>query len=201
MPGQNGHGFPRGVERGLARTKRVCRWARRWPRHPPSRKRVNAKLVHARTRTSSNRMPTDHCHLFRSYRRKRRVESAFDVTGPSYDLLVGLHALVRWSDSVVGVSGTYAARARRLPSRAKIQAAAVLPSEHELGGAVLLLTPVLGAMVLWAGDRSAARSPGRGSGSVVVLAAIATPCWPAERKIQTWLAAAPDCGERPLPGL
>jgi hypothetical protein len=22
-----------------------------------------------------------------------------------------------------------------------------------------------------------------------------------ERKIQTWLAAAPDCGERPLPGL
>ena len=151
-------------------------------------------------------MPTDHCHLFRSYRRKRRVESAFDVTGPSYDLLVGLHALgAVVGFGAVGVSGTYAARARSAaePRQDPGLRRYFHPSTNWAERS-LLLTPVLGAMVLWAGDRSAASQPWPwiGLGCWVLAAAIATGrCWPAERKIQTWLAAAPDCGERPLPGL
>jgi hypothetical protein len=62
----------------------------------------------------------------------------------------------------------------------------------------LLLTPVLGAIALWTGDRSAVSQawPWIGLGCWVLAAAIATAfCWPAERRIQTWLADGGDPGE------
>ena len=118
------------------------------------------------------------------------------MTGPSYDLLVGLHALSAVVGfGAVGVSGTYAARAR---SAAEPQAQEGLkryfqPSTNWAERS-LFLTPVLGAIVLWAGDSSAVSQawPWIGLGCWVLAVGIATGlCWPAERKIQMWLADAP----------
>jgi hypothetical protein len=128
------------------------------------------------------------------------------MTGPSYDLLVGLHALSAVVGfGAVGVSGTYAARAR---SAAEPQAQEGLkryfqPSTNWAERS-LFLTPVLGAIVLWAGDSSAVSQawPWIGLGCWVLAVGIATGlCWPAERKIQMWLADAPVHGEGPVSGL
>jgi hypothetical protein len=127
------------------------------------------------------------------------------MTGPSYDLLVGLHALSAVVGfGAVGVSGTYAARAR----------SAAAPQVHDglkryfhpstnWAERSLLLTPLLGAIVLWAGDSSAVSQtwPWIGLGCWVLAVGIATGlCWPAERKIQAWLADAPVDEEGPVPG-
>ena len=134
-------------------------------------------------------------------------ESAFEMTGPSYDLLVGLHALsVVVGFGAVGVSGYYAARAR---SAAEPQAQEGLkryfqPRARTGAERSLFLTPVLGAIVLWAGDSSAVSQawPWIGLGCWVLAVGIATGlCWPAERKIQMWLADAPVHGEGPVSGL
>ncbi len=128
------------------------------------------------------------------------------MTGPSYDLLVGLHALSAVVGfGAVGVSGTYAARARSAaePRQDPGLQRYFRPSTNWAERS-LLLTPVLGAIVLWAGDRSAVWQvwPWIGLGCWILAAAVATSrCWPAERKIQTWFADVPDSGERPLPGL
>jgi hypothetical protein len=128
------------------------------------------------------------------------------MTGPSYDVLVGLHVLSAVVGfGAVGVSGTYATRAR---SAAEPRQDPGLRRYFHPGTnwaeRSLLLTPVLGAILLWAGDRSAASKawPWIGLGCWVLAVAIVTGrCWPAERKIQTWLGAAPDGAEQPLPGL
>ncbi|MGD0285312.1 MAG: hypothetical protein ABSC31_02850 [Acidimicrobiales bacterium] len=128
------------------------------------------------------------------------------MTGPSYDLLVGLHALSAVVGfGAVGVSGTYAARARSAaePRQDPGLQRYFHPSTNWAERS-LLLTPVLGAIVLWAGDRSAVWQvwPWIGLGCWILAAAIATSrCWPAERRIQTWLADVPESRERPLPGL
>jgi hypothetical protein len=105
----------------------------------------------------------------------------------------------------VGVSGTYAARARSAaePRQDPGLQRYFHPSTNWAERS-LLLTPVLGAIVLWAGDRSAVWQVWQwiGLGCWILAAAIATSrCWPAERRIQTWLADVPESRERPLPGL
>jgi len=128
------------------------------------------------------------------------------MRGPSYDLLVGLHALsAAVGFGAVGVSGTYAARARSAaePRQDPGLQRYFHPSTNWAERS-LFLTPVLGAIVLWAGDRSAVWQvwPWIGLGCWILAAAIATSrCWPAERKIQAWLADVPESGERPPPGL
>jgi len=128
------------------------------------------------------------------------------VTGPGYDLLVGLHALSAVVGfGAVGVSGAYAARARAVtePRQDPGLQRYFHPSTNWAERS-LLLTPVLGAIVLWAGDRSAAWHawPWIGLGCWILAVAIATGrCWPAERRIQTWLADVPVRGEGPVPGL
>ena len=97
------------------------------------------------------------------------------MTGPSYDLLVGLHVL----SAVVGfgavsVSGTYAGRARSLA--APHQDPGLRRYFHpgtNWAERSLLLTPVLGAVVLWSGDRAAASQawPWIGLGCWVLAAA------------------------------
>ena len=125
------------------------------------------------------------------------------MTGPSYDLVVGLHVL----SAVVGfgavsVSGAYASRARSVaePHRDPGLKRYFHPGTNWAERA-LLLTPVLGAIVLWSGDRSAVSQvwPWIGLGCWVLAAAVATGrCWPAERKMQAWLAAVPG-DEEPAP--
>ncbi len=123
------------------------------------------------------------------------------MTGPSYDLLVGLHVLSAVVGfGAVGVTGAYAARARCAaePGRDPALRRYFRPSTNWAERS-LFLTPVLGLIVLWAGDRSAASQvwPWIGLGCWVLAAAIATGlCWPAERKIQTWLAELPGGGEQ-----
>jgi hypothetical protein len=116
------------------------------------------------------------------------------MTGPGYDLLVALHVL----SAVVGfgavaVSGVYAAGARSAttPERDAKLARYFRPGTNWAERA-LLVTPVLGAIVLVVGDRPAATQlwPWAGLGCWVVATAVATGwCWPAERRIQQWLAA------------
>jgi len=117
------------------------------------------------------------------------------MTGPGYDLLVGAHVLSAVVGfGAVGVSGTYAARAR---SSANPRGEPALQRYFRPGTnwaeRVLLLTPVLGGILLWAGDRHAVSQPWPwiGLGCWVLAAAIASGlCWPAEQRIQAWLAAA-----------
>jgi len=128
------------------------------------------------------------------------------VTGAGYDALVGLHVLSAVVGfGAVGVSGTYAARAR---SAAEPRQDPTLRRYFRPGTnwaeRSLLLTPVLGGLVLWTGDRPAASQPWPwiGLGCWALAAAIASGwCWPAELRIQTWLAVTDDVRERPQPGL
>lgn len=119
------------------------------------------------------------------------------MTGPGYDLLVGLHVLSAVVGfGAVGVSGTYAARARSAGEPHKDPAVQRFfhPSTN-WAERCLLLTPALGLVVLWAGDHSAVSQiwPWTGLACWVLAAAIATgSCWPAERRIQIWLAGAPS---------
>ena len=128
------------------------------------------------------------------------------MTGPSYDLLVGLHAFSAVTGfGAVGVSGTYAARARSAaePRRDEGLRRYFHPSTNWAERA-LFLTPVLGVIVLWTGDRSAVSQvwPWIGLGCWVLAVGIATGlCWPAEGKIQAWLAAPSDLREHQAPGL
>ncbi|MGD0944546.1 MAG: DUF2269 family protein [Acidimicrobiales bacterium] len=122
------------------------------------------------------------------------------MTGPGYDLLVVLHALSAvLGFGAVGVTGTYATRARsvREPRKEPRLRRYFHPSTNWAERS-LLLTPVLGAVALWTGDRSAVSQawPWIGLGCWVLAAAIATAwCWPAERRIQTWLADSGDPDE------
>ena len=127
------------------------------------------------------------------------------MTGPEYDVLLAAHVL----SAVVGfgavaASGVYAARGRRTPDplRERSLLRYFRPGTN-WAARCLLLTPILGGTLLWAGDRSAASEawPWIGLGFWTLAAAIAGSwCWPAERKIQEWLAAVGD-QERPLPEL
>jgi hypothetical protein len=131
--------------------------------------------------------------LASQYRHKYGYERRGTLTGPGYDLLVILHVLSAVVGfGAVGVSGSYAARARL----------AVRPREQELlvryfapgtnwAERCLLVTPVLGAVVLVVGDRPAASQawPWIGLGCWVVAAGISSSwCWPAERRVQAWLS-------------
>ena len=115
------------------------------------------------------------------------------MTAPVYDLLVVLHVLSAVIGfGSVGVSGAYAARGR---SSANPRQDATLVRYFHPGTnwaeRTLLVTPVLGAVVLFAGDRSAASEvwPWIGLGAWACAAAMATAwCWPAERRIQAWLS-------------
>ncbi len=115
------------------------------------------------------------------------------MTAPVYDLLVVLHVLSAVIGfGSVGVSGAYAARGRS--SASPRQDATLLRYFHpgtNWAERTLLVTPVLGAIVLFAGDRSAASEvwPWIGLGAWAFAAAMATAwCWPAERRIQAWLS-------------
>ena len=118
------------------------------------------------------------------------------MTAPVYDLLVVLHVLSAVIGfGSVGVSGAYAARGR---SSANPRQDATLVRYFHPGTnwaeRTLLVTPVLGAIVLFAGDRSAASEiwPWIGLGAWTCAAAMATAwCWPAERRIQAWLSGDP----------
>ena len=122
------------------------------------------------------------------------------MTAPVYDLLVVLHVLSAVIGfGSVGVSGAYAARGRS--SANPRQDATLLRYFHpgtNWAERTLLVTPVLGAIVLFAGDRSAASEvwPWIGLGAWAFAAAMATAwCWPAERRIQAWLSG----GRLPTP--
>lgn len=115
------------------------------------------------------------------------------MTGPAYDLLVVLHVLSAVVGfGAVGVTGTYAARARstREPRRDARLGRYFTPGTN-WAERVLLLTPVLGAIVLVSGDRGAASQPWPwiGLGCWAAAAGIATAwSWPAERKVQSFFA-------------
>jgi hypothetical protein len=124
------------------------------------------------------------------------------MTGPGYDVLVGLHALSAVVGfGAVGVSGTYAARAR---SAAEPRGDAGLRRYFHPGTnwaeRCLLVTPVFGAILLWAGDSSAVSEvwPWIGLGCWLVSAGVASGlCWPAERRVQAFFAGPPEGGDRP----
>ncbi|MGA3352433.1 MAG: DUF2269 family protein [Acidimicrobiales bacterium] len=92
----------------------------------------------------------------------------------------------------VGVTGTYAARARSARDpRSEPRLVRYFRPGTNWAERSLLLTPLLGALVLSVGDRSAGSQPWPwvGLGCWAVAAAIASgSCWPAERRIQAWLA-------------
>jgi hypothetical protein len=128
------------------------------------------------------------------------------MTGPGYDLLVGLHALSAVVGfGAVGISGTYAARARSLAEpRGDDGLRRYFRTGANWAERSLFVTPVLGAIVLGVGDSSAVSQPWPwiGLGCWVLAAGIATGlCWPAERRIQIFFADTSDDGERPAPGL
>jgi len=115
------------------------------------------------------------------------------LTGPGYDLLVVLHVLSAVIGfGAVGVSGSYAARARSASKpREQERLVRYFSPGTNWAERCLLLTPVLGALVLGAGDRSAASQlwPWIGLGCWVIAAGIASASsWPAERRVQAWLA-------------
>jgi hypothetical protein len=115
------------------------------------------------------------------------------MTGPGYDLLVVAHVL----SAVIGfgavaVTGSYAGRARSAsqPRREERIVRYFQPGTN-WAERCLLLTPLLGGLVLGVGDRPAASQPWPwiGLGCWVVAAGIASArCWPAERRVQAWLA-------------
>jgi hypothetical protein len=122
------------------------------------------------------------------------------VTGPGYDLLVVLHALSAVIGfGAVGVTGTYAARARSAPEpRKDPRLGRYFRPGTNWAERSLLLTPLLGGLVLGVGDRPAVSQPWPwiGLGCWAIAAAIASAwSWPAERRIQDWLGAPADCEE------
>ncbi len=115
------------------------------------------------------------------------------MTGPGYDVLVLAHVLSAVVGfGAIGITGTYAARARSLPE--PLRQARLRRYFHpgtNWAERSLYLTPVLGAILLFAGDRSAVSQlwPWIGLGCWLLAVAIATAlCWPAERKIQSFFA-------------
>jgi hypothetical protein len=92
----------------------------------------------------------------------------------------------------IGVSGTYAARARTAadPRKDPVLRRYFGPGTNWAARS-LILTPVLGVTLILVGDRSAASQPWPwiGLGCWTLAAALATCwCWPAERRIQSWIA-------------
>ncbi len=115
------------------------------------------------------------------------------MTGLGYDVLVVLHVLSAVVGfGAVGVTGTYAARARSAPDpRKQAQLRRYFHPGTNWAERTLLLTPLLGTVVLLSGDRAAASLawPWVGLGCWALAAAIATAwCWPAVRRIQSFLA-------------
>jgi len=126
------------------------------------------------------------------------------VTGPGYDVLLGAHVLsAALGFGAVAASGVYAARGRRAPDpRRERSLLRYFRPGTNWAARCLLLTPILGGTLLWAGDRSAASEawPWIGLGFWTLAAAIAGSwCWPAERRIQDWFTLAGDHGEPPPP--
>ncbi len=115
------------------------------------------------------------------------------MTGPGYDALLAAHVLSAVIGfGAVGASGLYAARGRRVadPGHERSLLRYFRPGTN-WAARCLLLTPILGGTLLWAGDSSAASEPWPwlGLGLWTLAAAIAGSwCWPAERRIQQWLA-------------
>jgi hypothetical protein len=136
---------------------------------------------------------TARCHLGSQYRHEQGGERTAAMTGPGYDILVVLHVLSAVIGfGAVGVTGTYAARAasaeqpRKDPRLGRYFRPGTNWAERSL-----LLTPLLGGLVLGIGDRPAASQswPWIGLGCWAIAAAIASAwSWPAERRIQDWLA-------------
>ena len=133
------------------------------------------------------------------------------MTGPGYDVLLAAHVL----SAVIGfgavaASGVYAARGRKArdPLRERPLLRYFRPGTN-WAARCLLLTPILGGTLLWAGDRAAASEawPWIGLGFWALAAAVAGSwCWPAERRIQEWLDAVNQAvifgqEERPPPEL
>jgi len=144
--------------------------------------------------------------LSSQYRHKEPSERTTQVSGPGYDLLVVLHVLSAVVGfGAIGVSGTYAGRARSAAEpRDQPQLRRYFHPGTNWAERVLLLTPVLGAAVLWTGDRSAVSQawPWIGLGCWLLAAAVATGlCWPAERRIQAFFAAEDLHGETAAAGL
>ena len=181
-------------------------------RDPPPRKGIKTQLIHARpTPSFKTALTYSFVITLNATATQRPLRRTLPMTAPVYDLLVVLHVLSAVIGfGSVGVSGAYAARAR---SSANPRQDATLVRYFHPGTnwaeRTLLVTPVLGAIVLFAGDRSAASEiwPWIGLGGWTCAAAMATAwCWPAERRIQTWLSGAPRCTARPtragaVPGL
>ena len=121
------------------------------------------------------------------------------MTGPGYDVLVVLHVLSAVIGfGAVGATGTYAGRARSVAEpRNDANLRRYFRPGTNWAERVMLLTPVLGAALLFGGDRSAVSQPWPwiGLGCWVLAAGVASAwCWPAERRIQAWLAAGADSG-------
>jgi hypothetical protein len=138
--------------------------------------------------------------LSSQYRHKKPSVRTSEVSGPGYDLLVVLHVLSALIGfGAVGVTGTYAARARSVADpRCEPQLRRYFREGTNWAERVLVLTPVLGAALLWGGDRSAVSQawPWVGLGCWALAAAVASArCWPAERRIQAWLAVEAGRGE------
>lgn len=121
------------------------------------------------------------------------------MTGPGYDVLVVLHVLSAVIGfGAVGATGTYAGRARSVAEpRNDANLRRYFRPGTNWAERVMLLTPVLGAALLFGGDRSAVSQlwPWIGLGCWVLAAGVASAwSWPAERRIQAWLAAGADSG-------
>ena len=115
------------------------------------------------------------------------------MSGPAYDLLVVAHVLSAVIGfGAVGASGLYASRARSL-GRPQVSASLrrYFAPGRNWAARSLLLTPVLGGILLGAGDRPAAAAawPWIGLGVWLLAAAVVSAvCWPAERAVQAELA-------------
>jgi hypothetical protein len=121
------------------------------------------------------------------------------VTGPGYDVLVVVHVLSAVIGfGAVGATGTYAGRARSVAEpRNDANLRRYFRPGTNWAERVMLLTPALGAALLFGGDRSAVSQPWPwiGLGCWVLAAGAASAwCWPAERRIQAWLSAGADSG-------
>jgi hypothetical protein len=121
------------------------------------------------------------------------------VSGPGYDALVAAHVLSAVVGfGAIGVTGAFAAACRTADNpRSSAALVRYFRPGTNWAARALLLTPVLGLIVLFAGDRSASGEPWPwiGLGLWTVAAGLATgSCWPAERRIQSFMAGPP----RPL---
>jgi hypothetical protein len=120
------------------------------------------------------------------------LQNSRSVSGPAYDLLLVAHVLAGLVGfGAIAIAGLAASSSRRCHDPANdLATRRFFKKGRDWPAHVILLVPVLGLLLLFGGDRSAATAPWPwiGLGLWVVAVGIASGvCWPAERRAQETL--------------